>query len=131
MKDYTGAKALVAGWGATKEGGFSVDLLQDAKLTVMGDDECQRDPTISDMFDSKAMQCAYAPGKDACQGDSGGPLFMETSHNRFEQIGVTSFGVGCGNQYPAIYTKISTSLAWIQSVIEQGDTCLDPELDDV
>ena len=33
-------------------------------------------------------------GKDACAGDSGGPYL--DLHKSFKQVGVTSFGTGCG-----------------------------------
>jgi secreted trypsin-like serine protease len=53
---------------------------------------------------------------DACQGDSGGPLF------RFEDyslVGIVSWGYSCGlPQYPGVYSKISSSLEWIQSIIK-------------
>lgn len=60
-------------------------------------------------------------------GDSGGALFLQTSANRYEQIGVTSFGIGCGKDLPAVYTKVSTSLDWIRNVIKNSDTCQDSE----
>lgn len=34
-------------------------------------------------------------GKDTCQGDSGGPL-VYNSNNRWNLVGITSYGFGCG-----------------------------------
>lgn len=80
---------MVAGWGTEKfgDGNKSTSMLQDIKITVLGDEVCMRHPGISPMFKPLSMECAFAPNKDACQGDSGGPLFTETSFNRYEQIG--------------------------------------------
>ena len=57
--------------------------------------------------------------KDSCQGDSGGPLMnliQENGVNKYEWIGVVSFGVGCGQPgYPGAYTRGSCFLDWIAS----------------
>lgn len=119
--------AIIAGWGLTLEGGKSAQLLQEARIKVIDEEECKTDETIGALFSPNSMLCAFAPSKDACQGDSGGPLFLQTGTNRYEQIGVTSFGIGCGKDLPAIYTKVSTSLDWIHSVIDNADRCKDPE----
>lgn len=94
---------------------------------MITEEECRKDAQVGKLFTPNSMLCAFAPSKDACQGDSGGPLFLQTGSNRFEQIGVTSFGIGCGKDLPAIYTKVSTSLDWIRSVISKADTCQDSE----
>lgn len=61
---------MVAGWGLIEAGGMeSSPYLQDARLTVLGDEECKQNHMIQSMFDPTSMQCAFAPGKDACQGE--------------------------------------------------------------
>ena len=84
------------------------------------------------------MICGGQTGKDSCQGDSGGPLIASGKvlkfcflkiliiiwlnktdnflkvENKFILVGVTSWGIGCGlENYPGIYTKVSTYLEWI------------------
>lgn len=46
---------------------------------------------------------------------TGGPLQVQTpSHEcTYHLIGVTSFGVGCGNGY-GVYTRITSFLDWIE-----------------
>lgn len=58
-------------------------------------------------------------GKDSCQGDSGGPLVSYGKDGCPKQIGVVSWGVGCGEKddegaYFGVYTRISSYAEWIQ-----------------
>jgi secreted trypsin-like serine protease len=55
------------------------------------------------------MVAAGREGKDTCQGDSGGPMFAKTASGP-RQIGITSFGAGCGAQgYPGVYTEVNAA----------------------
>lgn len=56
-------------------------------------------------------------GKDTCKGDSGGPLLARRAAGRYVQIGVTSWGQGCGeNDHPGVYTRVSAYADWIRTV---------------
>ncbi|XP_042096597.2 serine protease 33 [Ovis aries] len=62
------------------------------------------------------MICAGSEDGDAdsCKGDSGGPLVCE-KNGRWIQIGIVSWGVGCGRRNrPGIYTNVSHYFGWIQ-----------------
>jgi len=53
-------------------------------------------------------------GCDSCQGDSGGPLFLFDKDNNAIQIGITSFGYGCGlERRPGIYARVSAYTDWM------------------
>jgi len=58
--------------------------------------------------------CAGKPGSDACLGDGGGPLVcpMATQPQRWVQIGLVSWGVGCGTA-PGVYTNLAKFSAWL------------------
>jgi secreted trypsin-like serine protease len=71
---------------------------------------------------TESMFCAGDPTgsrrrervRDACQGDSGGPIFLKGKDGRFLQIGIISWGEGCGvpNMY-GIYTRLAKFADWI------------------
>ena len=57
-------------------------------------------------FDLMNQSLGDAVGKDSCQGDSGGPLLYGSPNQQpWVQMGVVSFGYGCGKEgLPATYT---------------------------
>jgi len=60
--------------------------------------------------------CAGLGGRDACQADSGGPLVKIAATGCPYQVGLVSWGIGCGRQdTPGVYTRISAYADWIQS----------------
>jgi secreted trypsin-like serine protease len=47
-------------------------------------------------------------GRDSCQGDSGGPLFVPDGGSGVVQVGIVSFGAGCGiARFPGVYTRVA------------------------
>ena len=58
----------------------------------------------------------YFTGIDSCNGDSGGPLIMKGFINDpYYQIGIVSFGLkNCGSDIPAVYTRVTNYLPWIE-----------------
>lgn len=59
--------------------------------------------------------CAYSPARqDSCQGDSGGPLqIYPPNANHARVVGIVSFGISCGTQYPGVYTRVAYYIDWI------------------
>lgn len=59
--------------------------------------------------------------KDACYGDGGGPLVCKDPHtNRYIQIGITAWGIGCGNVgVPGVYVNVQAFTHWISDIIGQ------------
>lgn len=51
-----------------------------------------------------------------CRGDTGGALMavdaLDTNKNWFA-IGISSYGGDCGEEYPGVYTRISSYSEWI------------------
>lgn len=56
--------------------------------------------------------------RDACQGDSGGPIFLNEAKTGLSTvIGIVSFGVSCGTDLPAVYTRIASYIDWIEGIV--------------
>lgn len=49
------------------------------------------------------------------QGDGGGPLMCPILSNKehYQQVGIVSWGIGCGNNIPAVYVNIPYFRSWI------------------
>ncbi|CAG0919908.1 unnamed protein product, partial [Notodromas monacha] len=72
--------------------------------------------------------CAGAEGNDACDGDGGGPLVCEKDGHWY-QVGVVSFGIGCGRRnVPGVYTRVAAYAAWIKDSINVFSSHLRPSL---
>ncbi|MFI2371861.1 S1 family peptidase [Streptomyces sp. NPDC018833] len=105
-----GAQATVIGWGNTDtEVPSFPDRLRGVKVPLLSHAEC----TATYPGYNKAVNvCAGVEDKDSCQGDSGGPMFRKVA-GRTYQIGIVSYGEGCGEQgAPGVYTSTSSKKLW-------------------
>lgn len=134
------ARAFVTGFGATRkfkmqDGKFfdlvsnaeiseedlansmSHQLLQ-AELPLVALDECKSKHHLGISLDEHNLCAGYPEGgKGACKGDSGGPLVAKQSDGRWREIGVVSWGEGCGMpDLPGVFTRVSAFASWIKSV---------------
>lgn len=110
-----GTSVTTAGWGYTRESGFSLpNNLRKVSVPVVDRAKCNAayKNKISDR-----MICAGLEegGKDSCQGDSGGPLFTGQGADRV-LLGVVSWGEGCARAKKyGVYSNVSAALDWIYS----------------
>lgn len=121
-KDLARNNSLIAtGWGLTRLGGTKSDILQAVELrnynnctNFYGVNSRKYNVGIRD-----SQICAGSTEeKDTCQGDSGGPLQVFDFRKKLHVImGVTSTGRVCASDTPAIYTKVSNYLDWIEHIV--------------
>jgi trypsin len=113
--EQAGTDVRVTGWGDMygAMGLLATNQLREVDLKVVSDSECGQ---TNIGFDAPTGVCAAALLKDSCQGDSGGPLFSVAGRI---QIGVVSYGQGCGlPKFPGVYSEVNNSQirSWITSV---------------
>lgn len=119
----------VIGWGATREGSMAQQRwLRKVQVPHVSDDACKRRYDSEGYgFVASDMLCAgdvRRGGKDSCQGDSGGPL-LKRSGNDWVQVGIVSWGVGCGEaEFPGVYTQVSHFLPDIAEAL--GAEAIEP-----
>ncbi|XP_063917041.1 serine protease persephone-like [Zophobas morio] len=111
----------VTGWGVVSFGGERSSILQKGTLNPVPLQEC------SSIYQKRVQKeitenqiCAVSNPSSACQGDSGGPLQTQSRANLFTVVGISSYGIGCGGQYPGVYTRISGYLDWIEKIVWPG-----------
>src|SRR5215210_1443762 len=104
-----GHMVTVAGWGSTVKQPSNNDpsypaRMQETQVPIVSDAKA-KDAYPKD-YTPPLMVAAGREGKDTCQGDSGGPIFVKKPSGSVYQIGITSFGNGCGaRNYPGVYTE--------------------------
>ena len=124
----TGTEVMVAGWGATREGGVTADRLQEVRVEVTEAGRCRqvyREALGVELPDTILCAGLEAGGKDACQGDSGGGLLHRGASGAWSQVGVVSAGIGCARRgVPGLYTRLTPYMAWIQRVRREQEHLL-------
>ncbi len=117
-----GDAVWAAGWGLTVEGRDDsvAESLLKVGLRISTAVRCADAMRLVGLAAGSNVVCAEPPadksGRDACQGDSGGPLFRSRftwTGWQWEQVGITSFGYGCGRDIPGVYTAVEKYRTWI------------------
>lgn len=101
---YFTKNCLVAGWGRIDNPNASQTRLRKGYLTLKPLQLCND----SYAYIFRKQLCTFREGVDVCYGDSGGPLIC-----RGFQVGITSYGSGCGEN-PGVWTRVDSYLGWIK-----------------
>jgi secreted trypsin-like serine protease len=123
-----GTMATIAGFGVTESGGDQPDILQEARVPIVADqDAAAAYPYLIDGvdqafggFENETQLAAGFPqgGVDSCQGDSGGPLLVSAG-DETRLVGDTSYGAGCAEPgFPGVYGRLAdtTLREWVASI---------------
>tara|TARA_R110000868_G_scaffold242548_1_gene498079 strand:- start:48254 stop:49945 length:1692 start_codon:yes stop_codon:yes gene_type:complete len=119
LNDETTLKAIGRG-NMTSIGTLYGSDLFEVDLPYIDNASCQAVEEYKGAITNK-HECAGEAlgGKDSCQGDSGGPLVAMIGA-KATLIGVTNFGLGCGQKgLPGVYASLKGHASWIDSNIER------------
>lgn len=120
------SECFVKGWGKDKweDGEYQV-VLKNVDLPMVNRRQCQSELQKTRLgrrfrLDESFLCAGGVEGKDACKGDGGGPLVCPMKHNpdRYVQVGVVAWGIGCGQPIPGVYTSVSHIGCWIDYVLK-------------
>jgi secreted trypsin-like serine protease len=114
-----GIVATVTGWGrlAFDDPNAPANLMQ-VEVPVVALETCkQAYGNRGGVIDHRTL-CAgeKTGGKDACAGDSGGPLVARAADGGHAQVGIVSWGRGCGlANFFGVYTRVSAFDEWVRA----------------
>ncbi|XP_058125100.1 uncharacterized protein LOC131285452 [Anopheles ziemanni] len=124
-----------AGWGRTGFGEKKTPILLKVNLKPVNNTKCtdHYNPTSTRGLRNGLHEhhiCAGDAKMDTCPGDSGGPLQVRLQHNYRVTpflVGLTSFGLPCGQSHPGVYTRVAHFRNWIVETLQQNGA---PEVSD-
>jgi secreted trypsin-like serine protease len=108
--------AAVTGWGRIQETGPTETWLRQVDVPIVEPAQCNQAYQGITIIEAKTQVCAdWKKGKkDSCPGDSGGPLVVQGGPSGWTQIGIVSYGYGCGRPDAyGVYTRVSDFIGWI------------------
>jgi len=122
----TGVRCWVAGWGKNEFDGSFQFLQRKVDVPLVNNAQCNAG--LRSALNSKANGvgqrfsldpselCAGGEvGKDACTGDGGSPLVCQAKSGRWTVVGLVTWGVGCADQLPGVYVRVSQFREWIDN----------------
>ncbi|XP_069688734.1 brachyurin-like isoform X2 [Periplaneta americana] len=110
---FAGENVRVSGWGRISDDDPHLsEMLQYVDLTVITNDEC-KEAFIT--IGPDELCTSTTGGKSICGSDVGGALVY--AEYGYIQIGIASrySTVGCESGLPAVFTRVTSYLDWIQS----------------
>ncbi|XP_067004211.2 phenoloxidase-activating factor 2 [Anabrus simplex] len=112
-------RCIVAGWGyGTYDLEPTDTVMRQVVVPLVSREHCQnqlRRTALSRYFTLHENNLCAGGEKDvdACTGDGGGPLVCEVD-GRYFQVGIVSWGVGCGKEdVPGLYVDVTKFINWI------------------
>ncbi len=116
-----GTIGTVTGWGNRSANGSSFpSALYEVEVPIRTDADCAN-AYRNFTYIVNQMLCAgeLSGGQDSCQGDSGGPFVVPDGGSGWIQVGVVSWGVGCGRaNFPGVYTRLANYTGFINPYLD-------------
>jgi len=120
----SGVRCWVAGWGKDGKGGSFQTIQNKVDVPLMDSRDCQsrmksalgRDAGRNFQLSESEVCAGGEEGKDACDGDGGAPLVCQSKDNRWNVVGLVTWGVDCARRgVPGVYANVYNMLDFILS----------------
>ncbi|KAK5647070.1 hypothetical protein RI129_005534 [Pyrocoelia pectoralis] len=101
------ALGLVIGWGVSSSAdGNPTPNLKLVEMPKVSDDKCAE---VYSNFNATTMICfGRNGGGEACLSETGGPILVRRMKHIMEQVGIASYGIGCGEiGKPGVFTRVT------------------------
>ena len=111
-----GTVAVAVGWGLTAEGTEVRNAERRISVQIVDNPTCNGLASYAGAV-TDGMMCVGFPegGKDSCQSDGGGPLAVGDGKGGRYQVGIASWGEGCGRPMKfGVYTRVASVYSWIR-----------------
>lgn len=126
FSNSSGVRCWVAGWGKNEFDGSFQFLQRKVDVPLVNSAQCNVDLKTAlngqtsgagDRFslDQSEVCAGGEVGKDACTGDGGSPLVCQAKSGRWTVVGLVAWGVGCAEQLPGVYVRVSQFRDWIDT----------------
>ena len=114
-------ECYVTGWGHTQWRGSKPDILREAKVKLVHQDQCNAEKSYEGAIHNRALCAGFEEGGvDACQYDSGGPLACEED-GLWYLTGVVSWGHNCGDPHKyGVYADMEVLTEWVREIIKEA-----------
>ncbi|XP_022211599.2 serine protease snake isoform X2 [Drosophila obscura] len=126
-------KLYSMGYGSTGFAQAQTNILTELDLSVVPLPTCNStlpadESAPQGLLSSQICAHDYEKNRDTCQGDSGGPLQLNLERRRrrrhrngrrfrYYLVGITSYGTYCRSEFPGVYTRVSSYIDWIASIV--------------
>uniref|UniRef100_A0A1B6IQP4 Peptidase S1 domain-containing protein n=1 Tax=Homalodisca liturata TaxID=320908 RepID=A0A1B6IQP4_9HEMI len=120
---FNSTDCIATGWGVGNFGNKGIgSVLRMVHLPLVDSNKCQEEfrkvPKLGPNFNlHSSFICAGRDLADTCTGDGGGPLVcpLLDDSGKYVQIGITSWGIGCGDR-PGAYSSLIAAREWIDTM---------------
>ncbi|XP_055837985.1 phenoloxidase-activating factor 2-like [Episyrphus balteatus] len=131
-KNFDMSRCIASGWGKKRfRSKKHPKIMKKIELKVVPNAKCQNDLGQTRLEQSyelhSSFMCAGGEiGKDTCTGDvnGGSPLVCPMANNpdRYYQVGIVSWGIGCGGENVlGVYANIPHLRSWIDKQLAYKD----------
>ncbi|XP_065204395.1 phenoloxidase-activating factor 2-like [Planococcus citri] len=114
---YDPENCLVTGWTSVTDN-TAQNKLRRVSASIMSTESCEnnlRETRLGRTFKLHPSFLCAKEEQSVCKGHGGGPLVCvsRSNPNKYVQVGVVSWGVGCDRNLPGVYASLENNSEWL------------------